>query len=383
MKEISGFEFVEVFEKEIPTWLAEKGDPVGLHVGDLAFTVKKIMVTLDVRPEVVQEAIDKDVDFILAHHPPIYRPINRLDLSQPQIRMYAELIKHNIRVYAAHTNLDNAEDGMNDWLAESLGLRAIEIMDITRTIPLKRLNVYVPETHFDQVRDAVTDAGAGRITDNYKDCSYQSKGMGRFTPTGSAHPTIGRIEKPEEVEESRLEVILEEKDVSNVLEALFQSHPYEEPVYELYSIEKNQELSYGLGRVGNLEKEMPLRSFVEHVKKAFHVPGLRLIAPDLNRNVQRIAVCGGDAGKYYQKALQKGADVYITGDVYYHTAHDMQADGLTVIDPGHHIEKICIPKLAEKLTAWKEQYEWDCEIIQSETDTEPFLFDSQLSSENK
>lgn len=378
MKHISGFEFVKIFEQEVPLWLAEDNDPVGLHIGDLSHPIKKMMITLDVRPEVVEEAIEKNIDFILAHHPPIYRPIERLDLSNKQNQMYANLIKHDIRVYAAHTNLDNAQDGMNDWLADALSLEDIEIMDITRRIPLKRMNVYVPDTHIESVRDAMTTAGAGNITENYSDCSYQVKGMGRFTPVKSANPTIGKLGVPEEVSETRLEVILEQKDSQAIIDALFQSHPYEEPVYELYSIEQKQELAFGLGRVGNLKEEILLKDFVQVTKEAFDVKGLRVVTTNLDQKVKRIAICGGDAGKYYKKAIQKNADVYITGDVYYHTAHDMQADGLTVLDPGHHIEKICIPKLTERVSGWKNQFDWDMEILPSEVDTDPFLFDHQL-----
>lgn len=373
---ISGFDFVKKFEQEVPTWLAMDKDPIGLHVGDLRRTVKKIMVTLDVRPEVVEEAIKENVDFILAHHPPIYRPIARLDLSDAQNQMYAQLIKHDITVYAAHTNLDNANNGMNDWLAEMLQLEDVEIMDVTKTIHLKRLNVYVPYTHVEQVRHAMTNAGAGHITNDYRDCSYSVSGVGRFTPVQSAQPTIGEVGKPEEVAEERIEVIVKDSDLKNVIQAMIQAHPYEEPVFETYTIDQLQPEQFGLGRIGNLANEMDLSVFIEHVKQTFQVEGVRVVAPQnqTDKKVKRVALCGGDAGKYYPKAIQKGADVYITGDVYYHTAHDMQADGLTVIDPGHHIEEICIPKLHEMLASWSGELDWDVEIITSKIDTNPFKF---------
>lgn len=380
MTQISGYDFVAYFEKKIPLWLAEEGDPVGLHVGDLSRPVNKIMVTLDVRPEVVQEAIANGVDFILAHHPPIYRPLSRLDLTNAQTRMYADLIKHDITVYAAHTNLDNANGGMNDWLAEALQLHDVEIMAPSRTKNLKRLNVYVPEEAAETVRAALTKAGAGRISADYKDCSYSVKGVGRFTPVGAANPTIGEVDKPETVNEERIEVILQEKDVPTVMAALLAAHPYEEPVYEMYSIDQLQNEKFGLGRVGDLVDEMPLSEFVNYVKKAFDVKGLRVVIPPTKQNamVKRVALCGGDAGKYYPHALKKSADVYITGDVYYHTAHDMQADGMIVMDPGHHIEKICIPKLAEMVTDWKRKQEWDFTVIESSIHTNPFMFDQEF-----
>lgn len=382
MKQISGYEFVAYFEEKIPLWLAENGDPVGLHVGDLNRPVNKIMTTLDLRPEVVQEAIDNNVDFILAHHPPIYKPLARIDLTHPQTRMYADLIKHDITVYAAHTNLDNANGGMNDWLAEALALRDVEIMAPSRSKQLKRLNVYVPDEQAEEVRKAITTAGAGRITSDYKDCSYSIKGIGRFTPIGEANPTIGEIGKAEQVSEERIEVILEEADVKPVMDALLAAHPYEEPVYEMYSIDQLQSEKYGLGRVGNLPEEMSLEEFIPFIKKAFQVQGVRVVIPPGKKNttIRRVALCGGDAGKYYPHAIKKEADIYITGDVYYHTAHDMQADGIIVADPGHTIEKICIPKLSEMLAAWKQEQNWQLEIIPSQIDTNPFVFDHEFES---
>ncbi|WP_373765929.1 Nif3-like dinuclear metal center hexameric protein [Jeotgalibaca porci] len=380
MTQLSGYDFVAYFETKVPLWLAEKGDPVGLHVGDLSRPVNKIMVTLDVRPEVVQEAIEKGVDFILAHHPPIYKPLARFDLSNPQTRMYADLIKHDITVYAAHTNLDNANGGMNDWLAEALQLNDVEIMAPSRTKQLKRLNVYVPEEDADAVRSAITGAGAGQISADYEDCSYSVKGVGRFTPIGNAQPSIGELNKQEMVQEERIEVILEEENVEAVMEALLASHPYEEPVYEMYSIDQLQSEKFGLGRVGELAKEMTLAEFIPHVKESFDVKGVRVVVPPSKENIliKRVALCGGDAGKYYPDAIKQKADVYITGDVYYHTAHDMQADGLMVVDPGHIIEKICIPKLATLLAEWKREELWQIDIIESQTNTHPFIFDHEI-----
>ena len=380
MTTLTGYEFVKQFEKVVPTWLAEERDPIGLHVGDLSRPVTKIMVTLDVRPEVVQEAIEHGVDFILAHHPPIYSPIARLDLSNPQINMYADLIKHDITVYAAHTNLDNAQGGMNDWLADQLQLEDVEVMAVSKTIPLKRLSVYAPKEHAEAVRIAMTKAGAGHVTDNYKDCSYSIEGKGRFTPINDADPTIGEVNQAEVVEEERIEVVVEERYLSEVIFAMKQAHPYEEAVYDSFSIDQKQAQAYGLGRVGNLKEDMSVLDFVTYVKQAFQVDGLRVTAPqnNLNQTIRRVALCGGDAGKYYQKAIDKQADVYITGDVYYHTAHDMQAAGLLVIDPGHHIEKVCIPKLYDMVNEWRSELGWQIELMSSTIDTNPFLFDSQL-----
>jgi len=92
---IDGQTFIQKFEAYCPLWLAEEGDPVGLHIGTLAKPIQRIMMTLDVRPEVVEEAIEKGVDLIVAKHPPIFRPIQRLVPSDLQTKMYMDLVKHD------------------------------------------------------------------------------------------------------------------------------------------------------------------------------------------------------------------------------------------------------------------------------------------------
>lgn len=114
-----------VIEQLAPKSLAESWDFVGLQVGSNAQPVKRILVTLDVRQATVQEAIENDVDLIVAHHPLLFKPIRPLDVASVEGKIIAQLIKHNISVYAAHTNLDKADGGMNDWLAAALGLQNV------------------------------------------------------------------------------------------------------------------------------------------------------------------------------------------------------------------------------------------------------------------
>lgn len=373
MSIVTGKEFIAKFEEFAPMELAEAGDPVGLQIGTLDKPIKKILVTLDIRPEVVEEAIEKGVDLIFAHHPIMFRAAKNLITDNPQNKMYADLLKHNIAVYGAHTNLDVATNGLNDWLGQAIGIKNTEIMHITNQTGYKKLAVYVPKSDEEKVRVALTKAGAGKIGPNYENCSYTLEGTGRFTPINGAMPTIGTLNQTEEVEEARIEVIFPEHKTAKIERALFESHPYEEPGYDLYTIENFVD-AYGLGRVGDLPEPISVNDFSEKVKAIFQLEGLRLVTTDPSKRIQRVAICGGDAGKYYPSALKKQADVYITGDVYYHTAHDMLADGLTVIDPGHHIESICKEGLADLFTQWKVSESWEIEIIQSNLNTDPYRF---------
>ncbi|SEK39608.1 dinuclear metal center protein, YbgI/SA1388 family [Carnobacterium iners] len=373
MKSILGYDLIQKFEEFAPTYLAEEGDPVGLAIGTLNKSVKKILVTLDVRPEVVQEAISKNIDLIFAHHPPIFRPAKNLVTDDPQIKMYADLLKNDIAVYVAHTNLDVATNGMNAWLAKAIGITETEIMSVIKREKYKKLVVFVPLANKNKMIQALTQAGAGEIGPNYKDCTYTVEGTGSFTPVNQAQPHIGQLNEIAEVGEARIEVMFPERLTAEIEKALFSEHPYEEPVYDVYTIE-NYVDQYGLGRVGNLKEPVTIEEFAKKIKDTFNVAGLRYIAKDTSKKIQRVAICGGDAGKLYPDAIHKGAEVYITGDVYYHAGHDMLASNLNVIDPGHHIESICKKELATLFTNWSKEMDWDLEVMQSTLNTDPYRF---------
>ncbi|MHD0285592.1 Nif3-like dinuclear metal center hexameric protein [Weissella tructae] len=119
-------ELIQKIEEHAPKHLAWERDAIGIQIGDGTQEIHRVMTTLDVLPEVVEEAIAKGVDFIFAHHPVMFRPAKNLDLSDPQNQMYAKLIKHDIVVYAAHTNLDAAKDGLNDWLADAFTIKNVK-----------------------------------------------------------------------------------------------------------------------------------------------------------------------------------------------------------------------------------------------------------------
>ncbi|WP_086313615.1 YbgI/family dinuclear metal center protein [Enterococcus sp. 7F3_DIV0205] len=369
---LEGKTFIEHFEAYCPQWLAEAGDPVGLHIGTLNKKLDRVLVTLDVRPEVVAEAIEKQVDLIIAKHPPIFRPVKRLDTDDLQTKMYADLLKHDIAVFAAHTNMDIIENGLNDWFCELLEIQDTTYLTKTHTVSYKKLAVFVPVDCAANMRQVLGQAGAG-LQGDYSNTSYSLIGTGRFTPGAGANPTLGTIGKEEAVQEAKIEVIFPETIEAKVIQAMLEAHPYEEPAYDVYQIE-NITKEYGLGRVGHLEQAVSLNDFVSTIKETFDLDGLRIIAEDENKLIQRVAICGGSGEKFFRDVIKKQADVYITGDVYYHTGHDMLTEGLPVIDPGHYIEQLCKPKLVELFNQWKKDYNWDITFIESEVNTNPFKF---------
>lgn len=366
-------DLVDRFEQFAPKKLAIDHDPVGLQIGSLNNELHKVMTTLDVRPEVVDEAIANSVDFIFAHHPVMFHPAKNLNLDVPQNAMYAKLLTHGITVYAAHTNLDSADGGMNDWLAQQLGLLHIGGLVPGYESSVFRLTVQVPKVYATAVRMSLVDAGGEVSSDQFAGYTYEIDGTVYYVPKAGADPTIGVAGEPREVEDSRLEFEVPERKLSTVLKTLRDVHPLNNPLYNLIKL-ADKRYRFTMGRIGELPTQMSLEDFAKKCKQVFNISGLRVIANDLSRPVKKVAILGGDGGKFFNLAQQKGADVYVTGDVYYHTGHDMLAADLPVIDPGHHIESICIPRLASLFQKWATENNWPLQVIQSKINTDPFTF---------
>ena len=370
MKKINGHEIIQLFEQFSPKQYAMEGDRIGLQIGRLNKPVHRVMIALDVLEEVVDEAIEKEVDLIIAHHPLIYRPLKNIMTDQMPGRMIEKLLKHDITVYAAHTNLDVAKGGVNDLLAEALELSNTEVLVPTHEIHLKKLVVYVPTEQCEQVKEALGNAGAGAIG-NYSHCLFSSSGIGQFLPEENANPYIGDKGKLEQVNEERIETLFPDYLEKKVVQAMIKAHPYEEVAYDIYRLDNKGE-SLGLGRIGEIQ-EVTLGEFANIVKNALDVPTVRVVG-DLQSKVRKVAVLGGDGNKYISSAKFKGADVYITGDLYYHVAHDAMMMGLNVIDPGHNVEKIMKKGVANYLTKVSVEKGYDVSIFPSEQQTDPFQF---------
>ncbi|WP_288529157.1 Nif3-like dinuclear metal center hexameric protein [uncultured Secundilactobacillus sp.] len=365
-------ELTTQFEQFAPQRLAMAGDPVGLQLGSLDAEVSKVLVTLDVRPEVVDEAIAVGADLIFAHHPAMFRPVKNMDLSVPQNAMYAKIIENHITVYAAHTNLDNADGGMNDWLAETL-----QLVNPVGLVPEKTeaeylLTVHVSPVYADAVRLAMVGSGAGNI-DRYKGTSYEWNGTSWFTPLSGADPELGPVGERTQTDEVAIQARVSDSHVDATVQAVNDVFPGGHPSLQLIPLRGAAKTFY-MGRVGDLATPMTARDFAEYCKAIFGVAGLRLVAADPLKMIHRVAVLGGDGGRFYPDAIAAGADAYVTGDVYYHTGHDMLASGLTVVDPGHHIEQICKPKLTELFEDWQLDHKWPIEIVASKLNTDPFTF---------
>lgn len=267
-REIIFQDLINYLDSKYPADLAEDWDKVGLHFGYRQGPVHKVMTALDIRPNLVAEAIEKDVDTIIVHHPPIFTPIKRFDLSQPMMKAFADLIKHDIKVFAIHTNLDIAWDGMNDWLCQALELDNIQ--------------------------------------------SFKGQGLDH------------------------------------------------EP---------------SLGRVGLLKNPMSRQEVLKHFKESFNLDKLTVIEGQAKETYQKIAVIGGSGSSLLDQVKEEGADIFLTGDITYHIGQEAEDLGFMTIDVGHYVEHIFVEKMAGILDLASHEFNWDIEVIPSQSRTSPFVIE--------
>lgn len=355
-----------------PPGLAEDWDNVGWQLGDPGSSVDRILVALDVTPDVCSEARDRGVGLVVCHHPLLFKGVKSIRTDQPRGALLAELIKSNIAVYTAHTNLDAADGGVNDVLARRLGLTEVQVLKPGPGEKYLKLVVFVPVEHTDTVRESLGRAGAGWLG-NYSDCTFQLRGTGTFRPRAGANPYLGSQGQLEMVEETRLETIVRAQDVSGVLRAMLAAHPYEEVAYDLYPL-SNQGPVQGLGRIGSIIEEKTLGDYLQFVKTELKLAGLRY-GGESSRPVRKVAVCGGSGADFWPLAAGAGADVLITGDIGYHTAVDMRAAGLAYLDVGHYgSERVVLPEVYDHLVRRCREEGLEVEIIRSLAEQDPFIF---------
>ncbi len=325
-------DIIRIAESLAPPVLAMGDDPIGLHAGDPSATVEKAAVCLDVTARTLAAARRAGAQAVLCHHPFIYSPLRSVAETGPHSRLLAEVVRSRTAVFSLHTNWDVASGGLNDHLADLLGIRDAAPLQVTRRGKLCKLAVYVPEEALERVRVAMGDAGAGKIGD-YSHCSFRAQGTGTFRPLEGASPHIGTVGELEEVAEWKLEAVVLEEDLERVLAAALEAHPYEEAAYDLYELQ-TPGTAHGVGRVGDLEEPTSLCSFQQSVCAKLGDDTLRCTG-EPGRIVRRVALCGGSGGDLVAMAAQSGADVFLTSEVKHHQLIEADALGLAVIDSTH------------------------------------------------
>ena len=329
-------DLARLLEAAAPLAYQESYDNAGLQCGNPQAEITGVLITLDCTPAVVAEAVRRGCNVVVCHHPVIFKPLKRLTGKGLVEQTIMAALKADVAIYAAHTNLDHVRQGVNAKLAEKLGLVNLRIL-APKTGTLARLTTYVPHRPQDQqagvasqVLAALYAAGAGQVGD-YKDCSFQTPGTGTFTPGAGTQPAIGATGQPEAVAEMRLEVLLPLHRQAAVLAALRQAHPYQEVAYELVKLE-NEHQDVGAGMVGELPEALSPAAFRQLLKTALGVPVVKHTA--FEKDIQKVALCGGAGSFLTGAAVAAGADAYVTGDVKYHEFFAPEGR-LMLCDVGH------------------------------------------------
>ncbi|HEX7905218.1 MAG TPA: Nif3-like dinuclear metal center hexameric protein [Chitinophagaceae bacterium] len=325
--------------------LQENYDNAGLITGNSNWECSGIICSLDATEEVVREAIAKNYNLIVAHHPIIFGGLKKINGKNYVERTVITAIKNDIAIYAIHTNLDNVIDGVNGKMAAVLGLENISVLSPKDNI-LKKLFTFAPADKSEQVRQAIFEAGAGHIG-NYSECSFNAPGKGTFKAGIGTDPFVGKIGERHEENEIKIEVIFPAWLENRVVAAMISAHPYEEVAYDVISL-SNSHPQIGAGMIGELPEALEEKDFLAKVKLGFALPIIRHTA-FTGKTIKKIAICGGAGSFLVAKALAAGADAYITADLKYHEFFD--ANGrMLLADIGHYeSEQFTISLLAERL----------------------------------
>lgn len=330
-----------------PPELAEPWDNVGLLLGDPEADCERALVALEADTAMVRRAARRGAKLIITHHPPLFHPLKRLVASEPAGRLALEAARLGLALAAAHTNYDAAPGGVNDILAELIGLRGVEPLARSERSPQAKIVVFTPPADLEAVIAALSAAGAGLIG-RYRECTFRTPGTGTFRPLAGARPTIGQVGRREEVEELRLEAVLPLALADRAAAAARAAHSYEEPAIDIYPLAARP-FTVGIGRCGTLPKPLPAADVVELIKHKLGVEPVR-VAGSLERRVERLALCAGAGGRYVQDAVRRRCRLYLTGDISHHEALEALGSGLTVVDAGHGAtEAPAIPVLARRL----------------------------------
>lgn len=324
-------DIINQLEELAPLAYAEEFDNVGLLVGDNNAKVTGVLITLDTLPEVVDEAIAEDCNLIISFHPIIFKGLKSITGNSYVERVVQKAIKNDIAIFAIHTALDNAYEGVNSELCNRLELKNKSIL-IPQSGTIKKLTTFVPKSDVETVKKALFEAGGGAIG-NYENCSFSSEGIGTFKGNEVSNPVIGKPHEFKQLGEIKLDIVFAKHLESNILNNLFQTHPYEEVAYEISTLENNNQ-HIGMGMIGTLETPMGENAFLEYVKEKMKCIVIRH-SKLLNKNIKKVAVLGGSGSFAITAAKASGADAFVTSDLKYHDFFAAE-NQILLIDIGHY-----------------------------------------------
>lgn len=319
-----------VLEEMAPLAYAESFDNVGLLVGNQNESCTGVLVCHDALETVIDEAVAKNCNLVVCFHPILFSGLKKITGKNYVERSIIKAIKNDIAIYAVHTALDNHQNGVNKIFCDALGLKNTKILIPKQDFIQKLVTFTVPE-NADLLRNALFDAGAGKIG-NYENCSFNSTGIGTYKGNENSNPVIGNKFELTRSEELKIEVTFEKHLQRNILKALFENHIYEEVAYEIYNLH-NSHQNIGLGMIGELDEEMSELSFLQMVKTKMQAEAIRH-SSFLNKKIKKVAVLGGSGSEAISKAIQAGADAFLTADLKYHQFYEAE-NQILLADVGH------------------------------------------------
>lgn len=328
------------------------------------------MVALDAAPCVVEAALATSCQLLVTHHPLIFTPLKTISYATPPGKQLCSAICGGLAVVSMHTNYDSADGGLNDLLAQRLGVSSLRPLRTAAGQELLKLVVFVPADHLDALRDALLPCA--ETLGSYRDCSFSAAGEGTFTPLPGAEPFVGSIGVRERVSEARLEVLINRQSLSRAVKALLAAHPYEEPAFDVYPL-LNERRTSGPGRIGTIAEPMSLKEFAAVARESLAAPGLRYVGNPTGM-VKKVALCSGSGASLLHDAVRAGADVLVTGDVKYHEARNAEELGIALIDAGHFpTEIIMAAAVAHRLERLLGEAGYDgCQVTTCSVETDPF-----------
>jgi len=364
-------DIIQAMETIAPSSLAEDWDNVGLQAGQKNWPVKKVWVSLDPALNVVANACQNDADLLITHHPLIFKPLHSVDFATATGSIIRMAARRKMAIYSSHTNLDIVTEGLNDVLAETIGLKKLEVLGKPVEEEKIKLVIYVPEDYEKNILDAILQTKAGNIGE-YSACTFRNRGEGTFRPGSMATPFIGRTGEVTGTNEIRLETVVQKDDLSNVIEYVRSHHPYETMAYDVYPLLTNKNRN-GIGRVGELDKKIELKSLALNIKEKMRLKYVK-ISGDHKLTVKRAAVCTGSGSGMMKYFLSSGAQVYISGDLGYHDARDAQAANLGIIDIGHFAsEHLIVDVLSKRLERILSEAGMNIEVEAYSLEEDPFV----------
>lgn len=324
-------EITQFIESIAPLSFQELYDNSGLNIGHPDDEITGILITLDITEDIVDEAISKKLNLIVAHHPIIFNGLKKLNRKNYVERCVAKAIKNDIAIYAAHTNIDSVFGGVNSKICQKLQLQNCRMLVPMQSF-LKKLVTFVPVADAEKVRMAMFEAGAGHIG-NYDSCSFNQAGLGSFKGNDQTNPYVGEKNQLHFEEETRIETIFPKHIQFKVIQALLSAHPYQEVAYDIYPLE-NEFAQGGSGMIGELAEPVDELSFLQNLKEVFNCKVIKHTQL-LGKPISKVAVCGGSGSNFLKNAMAQNADLFISGDFKYHQFFDAEQQ-ILIADIGHY-----------------------------------------------